>query len=307
MDNAPAWLADLLPFPLRSAAPFASGEPFAQLAFACRSLGCRNALAARRGRGELLGIDMVHAAVDELLAHMALPRVALLEVAAAQDDGHAEAIVAGIARACRAHDVGIAGGLARTTAGAAHVSLTLVGGLVAAAPAPAPGQAVLALRGHGPADADFDWAVRRLGELGPDLERALASATAGGDRLGDALLVPQRSCFDVLRDPLRNGWPARLLAVGEGGLSGSLAAALPAGLGAELDLAGWQAPEPFPRLLGSGRANGADAAECSLGCAMLALVPPDDVGRWLQHTRAWNEPAQEIGRLVAGAGVAAGP
>ncbi|HEX6813597.1 MAG TPA: AIR synthase-related protein [Planctomycetota bacterium] len=294
--RAPSWLADLVPAPLQGSGIGAlQGGPVQALALAVRGLGRRRELARRRGLGTSLGIDMVNAAVAELLARGALPRAAALHVEAADDAALAEGAVAGIVRGCRAHGVEIACGEASVAPDTEHVSLVLVGGVIAAASTPAPGWVVLALRRNGLCDVDFEWAWRRLQQLELDLEQPLPA----GDRLGDALLAPQACCLDVLRDPLRQGWPVRLVAVGEGGLAGSLAAALPAGVGAELDLTAWPAPEPFPQLLARGAGMGAAASACSLGCPMLVVVPAADATRWLEHTRAWNEPAHRIGELQA--------
>lgn len=296
----PAWLGDLLPAPLQpgKACPLA-GEPVPSLALASRAIGRRRELARERGLAVALGVDMIHAAVDALLARMALPRAVALDVLAADDSALAEGVVAGIVRGGHAHDLELACGQARAATGLEHVALTLAGGVIAHAMTPEPGNVVLALRGQGPCDSDFEWTVERQRQLGLDPEQSLP----GGDRLADALLVPQASFFSVLRDPLRQRWPARLLVVADGGLTGSLAAALPAGVGAGLDLRAWRPPPPFPQLLADGIRLSAAAAACSVGCGMLVLVPERDVDRWLGHTRAWNEPAEPIGRLTHGAGV----
>src|SRR5687767_1326073 len=67
--------------------------------------GRRLAAAAAVGAddGEPLGVDLVHAAVNELLAQRAWPQAVVASVAAPPGGGLAVAVVAGIVRACCSH------------------------------------------------------------------------------------------------------------------------------------------------------------------------------------------------------------
>lgn len=272
------------------------GAPVAEMAVSVRCIGRRRDLARAHGLGQELGIGMVNEAIAALLAQGALPRLAALCVAAGAEEDLAADVAAGIVRGCQAHDVEIGCSDAATTAGQAHVAVVICGGVVAPVLPAEPGFAVLGLRNQGLVDDDLDWACRQIHT------RTLQTTPPqpAADSLGGALLAPSASFFSVLREPLRKQWPARLVAVGGPGLSGSLAAALPVGVDAVLDLAAWSPPAPFPELLGSDPDPRAAAAACSLGCGMLVLVPAADERRWLDHCGAWAEPACRLGWIGSG-------
>ncbi|MEP4649679.1 MAG: AIR synthase-related protein, partial [Ilumatobacter sp.] len=69
---------------------------------------------------------------------------------------------------------------------------------------------------------------------------------AGMDRsLGDALLEPHRNYLDPLRSALDSGHVKALAQITGGGLPENLPRVLPAGVGAEIDLASWPIPPLF--------------------------------------------------------------
>ncbi|HEX5050695.1 MAG TPA: AIR synthase related protein [Planctomycetota bacterium] len=288
------WLAELMPAAAGELV-VAGSERALGLATVTRRLGCRLALAHELGRGDALGIDMVHGAINALLARGALPQCAAVSVLSAPDSELAQAVTAGVASACRAHEVPIAVPAAGRSDDL-QVGLVLSGAIIAAADAaPVPGDVVLALRGRGPIDADLAALQLRAHELGLGMQQPLAD----GEALGACLTMARPSHFSVLQQPLRERWPARVLDVDEHGLERTLRAALPAGVDVVWDFAGWQPPAPFAQWFAEPEAAMAAAAAGSFGCGMLVLVNEAEAPRWLKLCSAWNEPATAIGRLVA--------
>lgn len=292
----PAWFVDLpwlaeLGVPPGRPAPAGASE----VAVAARSLGARQELARQLGHGETLGVDMVQAAVDELLAAGALPARGALHLVARAESGFAADVVAGVARACRAHGALLV--VAAATLGEVErIDVQLSGALVAPASTapPIPGEVVVALRARGPTDGDLPRLLRHATGLGLGLGDLLAS----GDTVGTALLAARGSHLAMLHDPLAQGWPGRRIAVGDQ----SLAAALTCGSMREVAVA-WdfttvRPPAPFAEWFPPPQLE-AMAACTSCGCGFLVVAAESDAARWLQHCADWNEPAARIGRIVA--------
>lgn len=258
------------------------------LATTTRRLPPRATLARELGRGEALGVDMVHAAVNELLAQHALPQFATLAVAGDPAGGFTEDVVAGILRACRGHGVPVAVPLAVPSA-CAQVGFTLAGSVLGAlVPAPSVGDVVLAMRSTGPTDGDFAVLQQFLAQRGCGPETRLAD----GDSVGQVLLTPRASHCSVMHEGLRSGWPFFGIAV-DGALIASARRALPADRDVAWDFAAWRACAPFAECSALG------PEQCSVGCSLLVVVPESETKRWLDWFAAWNEPATRVGRITA--------
>ncbi|MBL8728922.1 MAG: hypothetical protein JNM25_10865 [Planctomycetes bacterium] len=269
------------------------------LAVVAQRIGCRRDLAQELGCGESLGVDLAHAAVNTLLACGALPQVAALHVVAPADAELPIAIVAGITNACRAHGVPIVLPLAAASGGHEHIGLVLTGTVLGKPRAAgAPGDVVLALRGRGATDSDLATMLARADELGCTLGDRLAN----GDTVGATLLAPRPSQVGVVQQPLREQWPAQLLAVDGQALVPTLRRALPANVDVEWTFAGWRPPAPFAEWFPGPDGARRAAETTSFGCSMLVLATEAEATRWVKLCTAWNEPATPIGRLVAAGG-----
>lgn len=260
-----------------------------------RRLGDRCDLAMQCGCIEELGIDMVQAAVNELLAQRALPRCASLSVAASRDGGPVASMVAGVVRACRAHGIDLAVPLA-TVAATPQLGLGVYGAIEdAKAHVPAVGDLVLALRRRGPGDGDFEVLATKAARLG----LLLSSPLANGDAVARALVTPRGSHMSVLHDPLRQGWPFFACDVGDGPLVTKVRERLPAGLDVHWDFTAWNPPAPFAEWFPGADGQRVAASVCSAGCGMVVVASPTDAPRWLQWFAAWNEAATPIGTIAA--------
>lgn len=290
---SPAWSSDLpwLAELCLAAGPAAGGD-----AKVLRTLGAREGLARQFGHGQALGVDMVQAAVDDLLAAGALPQRASLQVVARAEGGFVADVTAGVARACRAH-----GALLVVAAAALgepeRVEVQLAGALCtpAAAAPPVPGDVVVALRARGPTDGDLPFLLARAQQLG----RGPADRLVGGETVAEALLAPRGAHLAMLHDPLTQGWPGVRRAVDDGTLAAAVVGCLPPDCTVAWDFAAWRPPAPFRELLPDVAALEGAVAHGSCGCGFVVVAAESHAERWLQHCAAWNEPATRIGRIVA--------
>lgn len=283
------WLADF-GFETAAGQPGSHGSP--QLVTAVRCLGPRQELARRADAGEALGVDMLHAAVNELLAQHALPQSATLSVAGDPRGGFASEVVAGVLRACRGHGVSVVVPLA-IPAASEQVGVSVTGQPLAAGPlAPSEGDCVLALRSNGSGDGDFVPLVDAL----PQRQLTMADRLANGDTIATTLLTPRSSHASVMHESLRQGWPFFGCVV-DGPLVPQVQRRLPAELDIALECEGWRPGAPFAEWFATTALP--QAAEwCSIGCGMLVVVAATAAAKWLEHFAAWGEPASRLGRIV---------
>jgi len=281
------WLADLVQPsvqpPMQPPAP--AGAP---VVVAARRLGAKLALALQLDQVEVVGIDMVNAAMNEQLSLHALPQAAALRVEGREDDGFAESVVAGIARACRAHDLPLTVQLA-VCSNDEDVGIVL-SGVVRPSPRfePVAGDVVLALRGTGPTDRDHELMVEATRRRGLPFDARLPS----GETLGDALIAPRRSHDSVLHQPITLGWPFAATTVENGGISERVLALLPKTLDVEWNL---EALVPLPPYAASPDET---AHTCSLGHDFVVVVHAADARHFEEHFADWAEPATRIGVVV---------
>ncbi|HYZ81743.1 MAG TPA: AIR synthase-related protein, partial [Solirubrobacteraceae bacterium] len=88
-----------------------------------------------------------------------------------------------------------------------------------------------------------------------------------------------------------------------GGIAGNLPRVLPAGLGAELDRAGWPRPEVFDWLGRLGVEEDELRRVFNLGLGYLAVVPADEADTAVRRVRETGRDAWVVGRIVRGEGV----
>lgn len=283
------WLAEFALGRRDGSVPAASRSLVASV----RRLGARRDLAMQCGCIEEPGIDMVHAAVNELLAQRALPQRASLSVAAPREGGLAASMVAGVVRACRAHGIELAVPLA-TVAATPQIGLGVYGAIESAnAHVPAAGDLVLALRRRGPGDGDIEVLSTKAARLG----LSLSSLLANGDGVARALVTPRGSHMSVLHDPLRQGWSFFACDIGDAPLVAKVRERLPVGLDVRWDFSAWNPPAPFAEWFPGADEQRAAASVCSAGCGMVVVTSPSDATKWLQWFAAWNEAATPIGTI----------
>ncbi len=119
--------------------------------------------------------------------------------------------------------------------------------------------------------------------------------------LGEMLLVPTRI---YVKTVLKTAETVRLLGAAHitgGGLTHNLPRILPKGCAAEVRLGQWETPAILHTLQSQGRIRQEEMYRTfNMGIGMVLAVPQDDVRATLAFLKRRREPAQVIGRVVAG-------
>ena len=270
-------------------------------------VGTKVLVAARAGVHDTVGEDLVNHCVNDILVHGATPLAFLDYVATGQlEPDVAAAIVAGVARGCRAHDITLAGGetaqlpdlyqpghydLAGTIVGVVEERSALHGDLVR------------------PGDVLIGYASNGLHTNGYTLARRIVFDTLRLDVL-DAFPETGRSVAQVLLDVHRSYATAvtpiisRLHALAHitgGGIPGNLVRVLPAGAEAVVDAGGWPWPALFRVLMRAGDVSlGEMRRVFNLGIGMIAVAGRDDAEAAMATAKRAGIEAWIIGEVRAG-------
>ena len=270
-------------------------------------VGTKVLVAARAGVHDTVGEDLVNHCVNDILVHGATPLAFLDYVATGQlEPDVAAAIVAGVARGCRAHDITLAGGetaqlpdlyqpghydLAGTIVGVVEERAALHGDLV-----------------H-PGDVLIGYASNGLHTNGYTLARRIVFDTLRLDVL-DEFPETGRSVAQVLLDVHRSYATAvtpiisRLHALAHitgGGMPGNLVRVLPAGAEAVVDAGGWPWPALFRVLMRAGDVSlGEMRRVFNLGIGMIAVAGRDDAEAAIAAAKRAGIEAWIIGEVRAG-------
>ncbi len=291
---------------------FAPGGADSVLVVRTRATGAKRRFARWCGDFASLGVDLVHACVNDVLAAGAFPRafVPTFVGGTPSDDERTDAL-AGVARGCRANDVALLGNDAPDAGNDAGSDWDLCGTLLGVATEPrvlakgllAAGDRLVGLVASGLHSAGFLGAMDAVrGRLGLELGGALAGT---GTTVERALLAVHKSYYGIFEGPIAEGWLHGLVPVVEGGLLGSLERATPAGLGVEVEMGSWEVPGLFETLRSAlALDDQALVRAFNAGIGLVAVVPPERAEDLDKILNAWNEPHWGIGRVVeAPAGV----
>jgi len=270
-------------------------------------VGTKVLVAARAGVHDTVGEDLVNHCVNDILVHGATPLAFLDYVATGQlEPDVAAAIVAGVARGCRAHDITLAGGetaqlpdlyrpghydLAGTIVGVVEERSALHGDLVR------------------PGDVLIGYASNGLHTNGYTLARRIVFDTLRLDVL-DEFPETGRSVAQVLLDVHRSYATAvtpiisRLHALAHitgGGIPGNLVRVLPAGAEAVVDAGAWPWPALFRVLMRAGDVSlGEMRRVFNLGIGMIAVAGRDDAEAAIAAAKRAGIEAWIIGEVRAG-------
>jgi len=244
-------------------------------------VGTKVLVALEAGRFDTVGEDLVNHSVNDILVHGARPLAFMDYIAgAALSVEQIAAIVEGIARGCRAHEMALAGGetaqmpglyragtfdLAGTIVGVVEEDEALHGDRVV------PGDVLLGYPSTGLHTNGYSLARRVVFDL---LKLGIH------DRLGEtgqtvaaALLAVHRSYAAAVRPVLQ-----RLHALAHitgGGIAGNLVRVLPEGCEATVDPTSWVAPPIFNVLQQAGAIGIEEMRDVfNLGVGLIAVLPP---------------------------------
>jgi phosphoribosylformylglycinamidine cyclo-ligase len=276
-------------------------------------VGTKVLVAIRAGRHDTVGEDLVNHCVNDILVHGARP-IAFQDYVAmgtVQPETVA-AVVEGVARACRAHDMTLAGGETaemRDLYQEGHYDLagTIVG--VVSEGAALHGERVEV------GDVLVGYASSGLHTNGYTLARRIVFDEQGleadsivpelGVTVADALLAVHSSYAGAVMPVL--GTVRALAHVTGGGIPGNLTRSLPQGLGALVDPESWPTPPLFTFLQEAGRVERDEMFSVfNMGIGMIALAPRDAASDLEAAGQAADIKAWVIGEVLPGKGVRIG-
>ncbi len=270
-------------------------------------VGTKVLVAARAGVHDTVGEDLVNHCVNDILVHGARPLAFLDYLATAQlEPETAAAVVAGIARGCRAHDMTLAGGetaqlpdlyrpgqydLAGTIVGVVEEKAALHGDLVR------PGDVLVGYASNGLHTNGYTLARRIVFErLRLDVQDEFPET---GRTVAQVLLDVHRSYAAAVAPAL-----PRLHALAHitgGGIAANLVRVLPAGCEAVVDARAWPWPAVFRVLMRAGEVSlGEMRRVFNLGVGMIAVVARDDTEAVIAAAKRAGSDAWMIGEVRAG-------
>jgi len=272
-------------------------------------VGTKLLLARRAGRYDTVGRDLVHHCIDDILVMGARPWFFLDYVAAGRfAPGMLEAIVSGLAGACREHGCALIGGETAEMPGLyAPGDVDLVGfivGVVDRAAVRGPervraGDALVALRSSGLHTNGYSLAQKILFEReGLSLDDELP----GIGPIAEALLAPHRCYLPALGDLLADDDLHALAHVTGGGFTDNLPRVLPEGLDAVVDRGAWEVPPLFAEIARRGPVERDEMDRTfNMGLGMVLLVEVAARERLVAALRAAGEDPVVIGHVEPGA------
>jgi len=270
-------------------------------------VGTKVMVAARAGVHDTVGEDLVNHCVNDILVHGARPLAFLDYYAAGKlEPDVAVAIVSGVTRGCRAHEMTLVGGetaelpdlfqpehydLAGTIVGVVEEAAALHGDRVR------PGDALIGYESNGLHTNGYTLArhiiFERLhldvGDPFPDTDRTVAQVLLDVHRSYAGAIMPVLPRIHALAH------------VTGGGVAGNLVRVLPEGCEAEVDSSAWPWPVVFRVLMRAGSVSlGEMRRVFNLGVGMIAVVARDDVEVVCRAAERAHVPAWLIGEVYAG-------
>jgi len=268
-------------------------------------VGTKLKVAVALGRHDSIGVDLVHACVNDILVSGADP-LFLLDYLAVGDlrADVVEEIVGGVAAACAAAGIPLIGGetaeLPGLVADGEYDLAGFVVGVVARADLidgsrARPGDVLLGIPSSGLHTNGYSLARRVLPP-----ETWSKPMPDNGRTIGEALLEPHRSYLDetrALRRALREiGADVHAFShITGGGWEGNVPRTLPNGLGVEVDTGSWKVPKIFSLIQSRGDIADEEMVRTfNVGIGMTAVVPPTGADAAL----AAVPDARRIGRVI---------
>jgi phosphoribosylformylglycinamidine cyclo-ligase len=270
-------------------------------------VGTKVLVAARAGVHDTVGEDLVNHCVNDILVHGARPLAFLDYLATAElDPATAAAIVSGVARGCRAHDMTLAGGetaqlpdlyqpgqydLAGTIVGVVEERAALHGDLVR------PGDVLVGYASNGLHTNGYTLARRIVFErLRLEVDQPFPDA---GRTVAQVLLDVHRS-YAAAVSPVLSRLHA-LAHITGGGIPGNLVRVLPAECEAVVEARAWPWPTVFRVLMRAGEvALGEMRRVFNLGVGMIAVAARDDAEAAIAAARRAGVDAWIVGEVRAG-------
>jgi phosphoribosylformylglycinamidine cyclo-ligase len=269
-------------------------------------VGTKVKVAAKLGRWDTVGQDLVNHCVNDILVQGAAPLFFMDYVASStlQPDVIA-AVVRGIATACLENNCALLGGETAEMpgvyqAGELDVAGTVVGVLereqLIDGSRIAVGDAILALPSTGLHTNGFSLARKAL----ENVDWTETRDDLGGASIGDALLAVHRSYLKPVLGLLEAGLDVRGLAhITGGGVLDNLPRIFQTGIGAMLRRGSWPEPPIFKLIQTHGDVSSLEMFHAfNMGLGMLMVVPQDQIARARASLDCFV-----VGEIVSGSGV----
>jgi phosphoribosylamine--glycine ligase / phosphoribosylformylglycinamidine cyclo-ligase len=266
-------------------------------------VGTKTKVAAKLGRWNTIGRDLVNHCVNDILVQGATPLFFVDYVASSKLEPEIIAdIVSGAAHACRELGFPLIGGEIAEMPGVYHDGeVDLAGTIVGAVDKEqiidgsklAPGDVLLALPSTGLHTNGYSLARRALDRLDWTSYR-----NDLGGSIGDALLAVHRSYLYEVKNLLKGGLAIKGLAhITGGGVVENLPRILPNGVGAVIERGRWPEPPIFKLIQQQGRVSDAEMFRVfNMGLGMIIIIAARDLEK-AQHLML---ELRTVGRLVAG-------
>lgn len=270
-------------------------------------VGTKTKVAARLGRWDTIGHDIVNHCVNDILVQGARPLFFLDYVASSRLDPLVIAtVVKGVAQACQAVGCALLGGetaempgvyeageldLAGTIVGVVERGRLINGSRIAA------GDVIMGLPSVGLHTNGFSLARAALADL--DWTEPLPEL---GGAPGDALLVPHRAYLDPVQQLWATGVDIKGLAhITGGGVVDNLPRIFPPGLGAVIRRGSWPELPIFNLIQRLGQVDPAEMFRVfNMGLGMLLVIPPSQVKLVIETL---NHEVFTVGEIVTGSPV----
>ena len=268
------------------------------------SVGTKTRIASLTGRFDTVGIDLVNHCINDILPCGARPIFFLDYIAM----GHlvperAEALVKGVAQACKAVECSLIGGetaeLPGTYPGEEFDLVGFIVGIVERdsvldGSSIAEGDVLLGIPSNGLHTNGYSLArkVFRVEEDPSVLHRTFPEL---GRTLGEALLEPHR-CYLTLLEPVLPLIKGMAHITG-GGLVGNVPRVLPEGLGAWFDTSAWEVPPIFTLMQETGNVDREEMFRVfNMGMGMVLMCAPER----MEEVRGLVPESRVVGEVTKG-------
>jgi len=273
-------------------------------------VGTKVLVAISVGCHDTVGEDLVNHSVNDILVHGAMPLAFMDYIAGSNLETETiVALVEGVARGCRNHEMSLAGGetaqmpdlyhpghydLAGTIVGVVSESSALHGDKVQE------GNALIGYASNGLHTNGYTLARHILLEdlnlkvdsIVPDIEATVGDILLAVHTSYRAAVAPVLNCVHGLAH------------ITGGGIPGNLPRSLPSGCGARIHKESWSIPPLFRLLQDAGKVDEAEMFRVfNMGVGMIAAAPNDQVEAVCNAAEAAGIDAWVIGEVVAGEGV----
>jgi phosphoribosylformylglycinamidine cyclo-ligase len=249
-------------------------------------VGTKTKLTFALGKYDTVGIDIVSHCVNDIFTCGAEPLFFLDYIGLGKMiPDKVEAIVRGLARACREVGCALIGGETGEMAGlyATTDDYDLVGFIIGVVEKDkyivgkeiSPGDAVLGLQSNGLHTNGYSLARKIFGETREALKKHYAEL---GSTVGEALLKPHICYYNQLKPLLP--WIKGMAHITGGGLIDNVPRILPEGLAIRFDSKKWSVPPIFPLMKKLGKVERDEMFHVfNMGIGMVAVCAPENVSQ----------------------------